>query len=336
LSTSVTQKVSPKKLTSDIKKSKNGFARRELRKALINNWDLYLLLLPVIAYFIIFHYWPMFGVQIAFKDYRNSLGIWGSPFTTQHGLKHFIRFFNSSHFVQILRNTVSLSVYRLIAQFPTPIILALLMNELKSIKFKKTVQMVTYAPHFLSTVVLVGMVSVLTAAPSPLMESGGIINIIIQKLGMQPIKFMTEPEWFPHLYVWSGVWQNTGWGSIIYMAALAGIDLEQYEAAMVDGASKLQRLWHITLPGIIPTAITLLILDVGKIMNVGFEKVFLMQNSLNQSTAQVISTYVYDVGLKGAQYDFSTAVGLFNSVINFVLLITVNKISKKLSETSLW
>ncbi|MDP4152548.1 MAG: ABC transporter permease subunit [Bacillota bacterium] len=307
-----------------------------MRKAFANNWDLYLLLVPVIAYFIIFAYWPMFGVQIAFKDFKSAPGIWGSPWTAQHGLKHFIRFFNSSQFINIVWNTISISIYSLVARFPIPIILALLINELKSVKFKKTVQMVTYAPHFLSTVVLVGMISVLFSAPSALMETGGIVNTIIIKLGMQPIKFVTDPGWFKHLYVWSGIWQSTGWGSIIYIAALAGIDIQQYEAAMVDGATKMQRLIHVTLPGIMPTAITLFILDVGKIMNVGFEKVFLMQNGLNLSAAQVISTYVYDVGLKGAEYSFSTAVGLFNSAINFALLIAVNNISRKVSETSLW
>lgn len=302
-------------------------ARATRLKAVSGNWDLYLLILPVIIYFILFHYLPMYGVQIAFKNFSSVKGIWGSSWV---GFKHFERFFNSYHFWALIKNTLGVSLYQTAVGFPIPILLALMMNELKSERFKKTLQTVTYAPHFLSTVVLVGM---LTAFMSP---RNGIVNELIKMLGGQPISFMTEPGWFKTLYVLSGVWQNAGWGSIIYMAALAGIDVQLYEAAIVDGATKMQRIRHVTLPGILPTAIILLILDVGKIMSVGFEKVFLMQNGLNMSTSDVISTYVYRIGLVGSEFSFSSAVGLFNSVINMVMLITVNKISKKFSETSLW
>lgn len=296
-------------------------------KLIKKNWDLYLLIAPVTIYFIVFKYMPMYGVQIAFKNFVAKKGIWNSPWV---GLKHFIRFFNSYNFGELMTNTLGVSLYSLIVGFPIPILLALMMNEVKNKYFKKTVQTMTYAPHFLSTVVLVGM---LTAFLSP---SSGVINQIIKAFGGQPIYFMTEPGWFKTLYVFSGVWQNAGWGSIVYMAALAGIDMELYEAAMIDGASKLQRLLNITIPCLLPTATVLLILDVGHIMNVGFEKVFLMQNSLNMSSSDVISTYVYRLGLLKSDFSFSSAVGLFNSVINFILLILVNKVSKKFSETSLW
>lgn len=291
------------------------------------NWDLYILIAPVVIYFLIFKYWPMYGVQIAFKDFIANKGITGSPW---RGLKHFRRFFKSHQFWPLMKNTVGLSLYQLGAGFPLPILLALMMNEVRNEKFKKSVQTITYAPHFLSTVVLVGMMT------SMLSPKTGVINNLIETFGGKRIYFMAEPGWFKTVYVWSGIWQNMGWNSIIYMAALAGIDPELYEAAIVDGAGKLQRMWNITIPGILPTAITLLILNTGQIMNIGFEKVFLMQSGLNLTTSEVISTYVYKVGLINAEYSFSAAVGLFNSLINFILLITVNKISRKTTETSLW
>lgn len=298
-----------------------------LNSSIRRNWDLYLLTLPVVIYFIIFKYAPMYGVQIAFKDYIATKGIWGSPFA---GFKHFERFFRSYLFKTVVKNTLGISIYHLLAGFPIPIILALMMNEVKNQKFKKTVQTVTYAPHFLSTVVLVGM---LTSMLSP---RNGVVNQLLKSLGMEPIYFLGEAGLFKSIYVWSGIWQNAGWNSVIYMAALAGIDTQLYEAAIVDGATKRQRVWHITIPGILPTAITLLILNTGNIMDVGFEKVYLMQNGLNLTSSEVISTYVYKSGLVGAEYSFSTAVGLFNSIINFILLILVNKISRKTTETSLW
>ena len=306
---------------------KSRISKDSLLYDIIRNWTLYLMILPVIAYFIIFHYWPTYGVQIAFKNYNVAKGITGSPWA---GFRHFERFFKSYHFWPLIRNTVTLSLYTLIASFPAPIILALLLNEVTNSKFKRTVQTVTYAPHFLSTVVLVGM---LTTFLSP---QSGIINHIIEALGGERVYFMGEPAWFKHLYVWSGVWQHTGWNAIIYLAALTSISPELHEAAIIDGASKLQRIWHINIPGILPTAIILLILNLGQIMNVGFEKVFLLQNDLNMKASDVISTYVYRTGLLGAQYSYSAAVGLFNSVINFALIIIVNSISRRITEVGLW
>lgn len=306
---------------------KKGSKFQVLKKSLKKNWDLYLLIAPVIALFIIFEYVPMYGVQIAFKNFSPVKGIWGSSWV---GVRHFVRFFKSFHFAKLMINTLGISLYQLALGFPIPILLALMMNELRGKFFKKTIQTVTYAPHFLSTVVLVGM---LTAFLSP---RNGIINEVIKFFGGEPIFFMAEPGWFKSIYVLSGVWQNSGWSSIVYMAALASIDPQLYEAATVDGASKLQRIIHVTIPGLLPTAITLLILNTGHIMSVGFEKVFLMQNGLNMQTSDVISTYVYRTGLLGSEFSFSSAVGLFNSIINFTLLIAVNKISKKISETSLW
>jgi len=306
----------------------NVKGRKKERSGLkVKNLDLYLIMLPVVVYFIIFKYWPMYGVQIAFKDYIATKGIWGSNWA---GLKHFLRFFRSYHFELVIKNTLGISIYQLAVGFPIPIILALMMNELTNPRFKKLVQTVTYAPHFLSTVVLVGMMTTMLSPRS------GIVNTILKAFGMEPIYFMAEPAWFKTIYVFSDVWQNAGWNSIIYMAALTGIDPQLYEAAIVDGATKMQRTRHITIPGILPTAITLLILNTGKIMNVGFEKVYLMQNGLNLMASEVIATYVYKAGLVGAEYSFSTAVGLFNSVINCILLITVNRISRKTTETSLW
>lgn len=293
----------------------------------LRNWQLYLLISPVIVYYIIFHYFPMYGIQIAFKDFIATKGIWGSPWI---GMEHFDRFFDSYYFWRLIKNTLGIGLYSLAVGFPIPIILALLMNEIKAERFKKFVQTVTYAPHFLSTVVIVGMMMVF------LSPRYGVINHFIEMFGGQPINFMTEPSWFKTLYVMSDVWQTMGWSSIIYLAALAGIDNQLHEAARVDGATKLQRIRHINIPGIRPTIIILLILNVGSIMGVGFEKVLLMQNNLNMESSDIISTYVYRMGIQNAEYSFSAAVGLFNSIINFVLLISVNFIARRVSETSLW
>lgn len=294
---------------------------------MLKNYELYLFVLPALAYFIIFCYVPMYGVQIAFKDFMASKGIWGSPWI---GIKHFAYFFKSFQFWLLIKNTVGLALYSLAAGFPAPILLALMLNEVKNRTFKKIVQNITYAPHFISTVVMVGMIM---AFLSP---TNGVINELIKTLGGQPISFMTKASMFKSIYVWSGIWQGTGWGSIIYLAALSGIDPQLHEAAITDGATRLQRIWHINIPCIMPTVVTILILNCGSIMNVGFEKVFLMQNSINMEASDVISTYVYRMGLLNSQYSFSSAVGLFNSVVNFALLVIVNSIAKRLSETSLW
>lgn len=294
---------------------------------LMKNFDLYLFILPVLVYFAIFQYWPMYGIQIAFRDYVPVDGIFGSKWV---GLEHFVRFFHSAYSLDIIRNTLVISLYALAIGFPAPLILALLLNQLPSQRFKRIVQTVTYAPHFISFVVIVGMLLIF------LSPSSGIVNALITAFGGKPINFIGEPKLFSTIYVLSEVWQFTGWGAIIYLAALSGISPELHEAAMMDGANKLRRIWHIDIPGIMPTVVILLILGLGNIMNVGFEKIYLMQNSLNITSSEIISTYVYKVGLKGGEFSFSTAVGLFNNVINFILLVVVNKFAKKVSEHSLW
>lgn len=313
-------------MVSDRKEQAKWRQRRTIR-TWTKNWELYLLFLPVMVYFVIFHYIPMYGVQIAFKDFIANKGILESPWV---GFKHFERFFDSFYFWRIIENTLGIGVYELIVGFPIPIILALMINELRTGKFRKFVQTITYMPHFLSIIVMVGMVMMFLSPVS------GLVNGVIASFGGEPISFMTEPGWFKSIYVWSGVWQTMGWSSIIYIAALAGIDPQLHEAARVDGASRLQRIWHINIPGIAPTIIVLLILNMGSILGVGFEKVFLMQNNLNMESSDVISTNVYRSGILGAQYSFSAAVGLFNSIVNFIMLITVNRIARKVSSSSLW
>ncbi|MDL2229911.1 ABC transporter permease subunit [Treponema sp. OttesenSCG-928-L16] len=307
--------------------------RHQPREYLIRNFilnrDVYVFMLPAIIYLFIFNYLPMYGVLMAFKDFRPRLGIWGSPWV---GLKHFHFFFSLQKFPEILLNTLVLSVYQLAAGFPLPIILALSLNSCRFTKLKKVVQTVTYAPHFISTVVIVGMLN-LFFSPS----LGPMVNILrIMGWSGDILKTLMNPDSFPHLYVWSGIWQNIGWNSIIYLSALSGVDPALHESARVDGANKLQRIIFIDFPSILPTIVILLILDCGKIMNVGFEKVFLMQNPLNISASEIISTYVYKTGLREGQFSLATAIGLFNSVINFVLLVSVNKIAKRWSEYSLW
>lgn len=298
-----------------------------VRRSLRNNWDLYIFILPAFVYFVIFHYGPMYGVQIAFKDFMPMRGIMGSPWV---GVRHFERFFQTYLFWTVLRNTLVLAFYQLAASFPIPIILALMMNQARTKWFKKTVQTITYAPHFISIVVLVGMMSVL------LSPRAGIVNQLIRALGGETVFFMGRAQYFRHLYVWSGVWQTTGWSSIVYLAALSTISPDLHEAAIVDGASKLQRIWHIDLPGILPTAVVLLILNAGNVMRLGFEKAFLMQSALNLEVSEIIQTYVYKLGLLNAQFSLSAAVGLFNNVINLTLLLMVNYVARKVGQTSLW
>lgn len=307
-----------------------GSTRSTFRKSYLRNWQLYCFLILPIIYLILFAYIPMAGVQIAFKDYNFTDGIWGSPWV---GLKNFQRFFNMHNFWQILGNTLQVSFYSLLASFPLPIILALLLNSFPSQRYKKIVQTISYMPHFISTVVIVGMVTQLF---NPHMGVFGILYSAITGHTMPDL--IGSASAFPHLYVWSGIWQSMGWSSIIYIAALSNVDTGLHEAAEIDGATRLQRVWYIDLPCILPTATIMLILSAGGIMNVGFEKVYLMQNSLNIVASEVISTYVYKVGMTMGTGDFSfaTAIGLFNSVINFAMLIFVNFISKKLSSTALW
>jgi putative aldouronate transport system permease protein len=291
------------------------------------NWQLYAIIALPVMVLLIFSYGPMYGLQIAFKDFVPTRGFAGSKWV---GMKHFQTFVTSYQFGRLIKNTLLVSLYSLAAGFPAAIILAVAINECKSKWYKKTVQMITYAPHFISTVVMAGIVIMVLSPYS------GVVNNIIQAFGGERIDFMANAGYFRHIYVWSGVWQNMGFNSIIYISALASIDPTLHEAAVVDGAGRWQRIWNIDLPGISSTIIIMLIMNCGHIMSVGYEKILLLQNSVNMSTSDVISTYVYRIGLQNAQYSFSTAVGLFNGIINCILLVSVNKIAKRVSETSLW
>ena len=297
-----------------------------LRKRIWEGRYYYLLLLPAVTYVILFNYIPMYGLQIAFKNFKVYRGVWGSPWI---GLRNFRDFFTSYSFPQLMENTFVLSLYQIVVGFPIPVIVALVLNEIKS-KYKNFAQTVLYAPHFISTVVLIGMM-VNMFSPSQ-----GVVNTLLGVFGIEPIYFFGEPKYFRHLYVWSGIWQSMGWSAIIYLAALAGVDPALHEAADIDGASRLQKIIHINIPAILPTIIIMLILKFGQIASIGYEKVYLMQNDLNISTAEVISTYVYKRGIVNSSYSFSAAVGLFNNVINVTMVLTANKISKKFSETSLF
>jgi putative aldouronate transport system permease protein len=290
-------------------------------------WQLWVIVSLPLAWLVIFRYIPMYGAQIAFKDFSIVQGIIGSPWA---GLKYFRRFVESYQFTRIIGNTIGLSLYHLFAGFPLPILLAIALNEAGNRTYKKTVQMITYAPHFISTVVVVAIIMQF------LDPRIGMIPRVILSMGIDPGNIMGKAEYFKTIYVLSDLWQHTGYGSIIYLAALSSIDPTLHEAAIVDGASRMQRIVHIDFPGILPTAVILLILRAGRIMNVGFEKVYLLQNPLNMRKSEVIATYVYKVGLIQADFSFSAAVGLFNAVINMALLLLVNRIARKLGETSLW
>lgn len=291
------------------------------------HWQLYLLVIPPVLYFIIFKYLPMANAVLAFKNYNVMKGIWGSPWV---GTQYFEMFFRNPAFVTLIKNTLYISFYQLIVGFPIPILLALALNEVKSARFKKTVQMITYAPYFISTVV---MVSIIMLFLSPRL---GIVNTIAGALGFEAVNYLGEPVMFRTIYVLSDVWQTMGYSAVIYLAALAGVDPSLYEAAKVDGANRFQKILNVDLPGILPAAVIILILSVGNIMALGFEKMYLLQNPLNLSSSEIISTYVYKIGLLNANYSFATAVGLFNSLINLVLLLVVNAIAKRASNTSLW
>ncbi len=290
---------------------------------------LYIIMLIPLTVFFITRYAPMDGLQIAFKDYRAVDGIDGSPWV---GFKHFLRFIDSYNFWQIMWNTISLSFYQLLVGFPFPIILALSLNTIKNGRFKKSIQLITYAPHFISVVVMCGLILQMLSPRT------GIINNIIVMLGGPEINFMGEPDLFSSIYVWSGIWQSTGWGTIIYLASLSSVDSQMHEAAIIDGASLFQRVINIDLMTILPMVITMLIVNVGSMLQVGFQKVLLLQTPLNLSASEVIQTYVYKIGLASPVPDFSysTAIGLFTGIINFILIVTVNKIARKLGDTSLW
>nr|WP_234489221.1 ABC transporter permease subunit [Paenibacillus sp. S28] len=307
-----------------MKSESSGFRRTWGR--IERNWGLYVLLLPAAILLLLFSYKPMYGVLIAFKDYSPALGIMGSPWA---GMKYFEKFFHSYQFNITIKNTLIISLYSIVT-FPIPIVLALMVNQMRASRFKRFFQTVTYMPHFISTVVMVGLMLILLSPGS------GLIGSIYRLFGAEAPNIMGSAGMFSSVYVWSDVWQHAGWDSIIYIAALSAVDPSLYEAATVDGASRWQKIRYIDIPMLIPTAVTLFILRMGGLLGVGFEKVYLMQNNLNISSSEVISTYVYKIGLLSSQYSFSSAINLFNTLINFVLLILVNQISKKLSSNSLW
>lgn len=305
---------------------KQSFRYRAVRD-LKKNKHVYFMLLPVIAYFIIFQYGPLYGVQIAFKDYKPALGFWGSPWT---GFDHFVEFFNSHFFWRLLKNTLLISFYSLLFLFPAGIVLALLLNELSSSKFKRTVQTITYMPHFISIVVIVGIMF-------DFLARDGLINQLLALFHIKPIAFMGEASWFRTLYIGSDLWQNIGWSSIIYLAAISAVDPSLYEAAKMDGAGRFKQMLHITFPGILPTVSILLILVIGSFLSVGSEKILLMYSPLTYDTADVIQTYVFRKGILEFNYSYSSAVGLFNSVVSFGMLIAANWIARKTSESNkLW
>jgi putative aldouronate transport system permease protein len=286
----------------------------------------YIMLLPVVAYYLIFHYGPMYGLQIAFKDFNPVKGFLGSPWA---GFTHFEDFFGSVYFGRILGNTLLLSLYSLIFFFPMGIVFALLLNELRSSKLRRAVQTISYMPHFISLVVIVGMLF-------DFLARDGLINNVLAWFGVESIPFMRTASWFRSVYIGSEIWQNIGWSSIVYLAAISGVNPTLYEAARMDGANRIRQIWHVTLPGIMPTVTIMLILFIGKFMTVGFEKIILMYNPVIYETADVIQTYVYRKGILEANFSYSAAVGLFNAAISFVLLIVANMVAKKLGETKLW
>lgn len=298
-----------------------------LKKSIRRYWILYLMLIVPVAYIIVFAYVPMYGIQIAFRDFSIRKGYWDSPWV---GLKHFKNFFNGFFFWQLLRNTFVLNLLSLLADFTLPILFALMLNELKGKRLKKTVQTISYIPHFISVVIVISMIN-------QMFSNFGIVNNIRMALGAgSRVSFFTQEEFFRPAYILSGVWQGLGYSSIIYVAALAKVDVELYEAARMDGANRLQKIIHIDIPCIIPTMTILLILSISRLMNIGFEKIFLLQNPTNLNVSRVISTYVYEVGIQGGQYSFSTAVGLFNSVVGTILLVLANTFARTVSENSLW
>lgn len=291
------------------------------------NKIIYLMLNPAVLYFLIFHYGPMYGMQIAFKDYSIHLGFLNSPWV---GLDNFKEFFVNHYFFRIIRNTILLSVYSLLFAFPAGIVLALLLNEIRSNLFKRTVQTITYMPHFISLVVVVGILF-------DFLARDGLINQVLGTLfGTEAVPFMREADWFRFLYIGSGIWQNIGWSSIIFLASIATIDPSLYEAARIDGASRWKQTWYVTLPGMAPTIIILLILNIGQLLTVGNEKILLMYNPITYETADVIGTYTYRKGILETNYSYAAAVGMFNAVISFTLLIVANAISRRVSETKLW
>lgn len=299
------------------------------RRALIRDRWLYLIMILPCLYYLLFHYYPMYGVTLAFKQYKPKLGIIGSPWASQHGMKYILQVVQDPYFWTVFRNTIVLNVVNLAITFPAPIILALLLNEVASNRYKRVVQTVTYLPHFLSTVVVVGMMN-------SMFSSSGIVNELLGKIGLGPFAFLNDAQYFRPMYIGSNIWQNIGWDSIIFLAALSGLDQALYEAARIDGAGRWKQTIHITIPGILPTIVIMLILAMGKIMNVSYQKILLMMTGANQSVSDVISTYVYRRGITKADFSYATAVGLFQSLVSLVFVTATNWISRKTTETSLW
>ena len=291
------------------------------------NWKLYLLFLPVLVYFIMFKYAPMFGLSISFMDYKPAKGFFGSKFV---GFKHFVNFFSDPYFPRLLRNTITISLSTLIFSFPSAIVLALLINELRSRKFSRVVQTITYIPHFIATVVICGIIHDLVG------RTGGVTVLLEQLFGLEATNMLLEPGRFVPIYIFSDIWQNIGWNSIVYLSALTAIDQELYEAARVDGANKWRQLINITIPCLVPTIIIMFILKVGKMFDVGYEKIMLLYNPLTYESADVINTYVYRRGMEQAQFSYSTAVGFFNSVVCFMLVYFTNYITRRSNGNSLW
>lgn len=300
-------------------------AKLSFRRVVRSNWQLYVLLLPALAYILTFAYGPMYGLLLAFKKFNPKLGIWGSEFV---GFKYFEQFFSTSIVWTTIENTLVLSVTTLLFSFPVPILFALLLNHVK--RGKRFIQTITYAPNFISSVVLVSMIVMFLAPTS------GFLSKILVALGAKDSLFLVRPEYFRPIYIISGIWQSMGFSAIVYIAALTGVNPELHEAAMIDGASITKRIYHIDIPAILPTVIIMLIMAIGNILSVGYEKVFLLQNGMNLSVSEVISTYVYKIGVQRAQYSFATAVGIFNSVVNLILLVLANSIAKRVSDTSLF
>ena len=303
-------------------------SRKKAVKRVLSKWQLYVLLLPALIILILFSYYPIYGLLIAFKDFKARDGILRSPWATPL-FRYFNEFFSTSIATTAIKNTVVISVLSLIIGFPVPIIFALLLNQVQNKRVGRVIQTISYAPYFLSTVIIISIISMM-------FSTSGIVNTFLKNNGKQVIYFTSLPEWFRPLYIGSSIWQSMGFNAIIYIAALTGISPDLYEAAIVDGATRFQRVLHIDIPLIMPTVILMLILSVGNLLNVGYEKAFLMQNTMNTTVSELISTYVYKVGLQNAQYSFATAVGLFNSVVNFILLVIVNFFSKKFSDTSVF
>ncbi len=308
-------------------KRKTGSGLSRLKKNIREHYVLYLFVIPALICVIVFNYGPMYGIQIAFKEFNGALGIWKSPWV---GFDHFIRFFKSIQFASTMKNTVSMSFYCMCVGYPLTIITALLLNALTSDKLRKTYQMVSYVPHFISTVVMAGLIMIYLEYPN------GMINNMLSFIGLKPYDFLGSEKAFHHIYVWSHVWQENGWGTIIYISTLASVDQQLHEAAIIDGASRIKRIWHIDLPAIAGMIVVLLIMQCGSILGVGFEKVFLLQNPLNLLKSETIQTYTYKIGIGGGEFSFAAAVGLFQSVVSLIMMIIVNTIANKVGDMGLW